>query len=158
MEISNNSNLNFRGRLNVSAMTSDIPYWKSVANLVKAKTEDCPKDVFSLSQDAEGIVLETTRKGSDTTHSFFWDNPSDLLRLGEEVLSDKFSKLMTVLKKQDDLYEATSDYLKKVQPMLEENEFVKLEEQAWDNAVGVGYQTNRIIENDEVLSKAIWDE
>lgn len=157
MEISQNSNLNFKGKLNVNAMTTELPYWKNVAKLVNRKTEACPKDVFELSQDAEGIALKTSRKGSDTIHSFFWDNPSDLLRLGEEVLSDKFAKLMTVLKKQDDLYDATSDYLKKVKPMLNEKEFEELEKLAWDSAVGIGFSTNKIIEKDEVLGKAFWD-
>lgn len=158
MEISNNSNVNFNGRLNVAAMNKDASYWKNVARLISEKTTDCPKDIFKLSEDADGIALDTSRKGSDITHSLFWDNASDLLRHSEEVISDKFAKLMRAFKNQDELYGATNDYLKGIKSLMTEDEFCKFEETAWENAVNVGFKTNKIIENDEILGKAFWDD
>lgn len=158
MEIRNNSNVNFNGKLNIKAMQNEIPYWKNVAAILEKNTEDCPKDVFKLSEDAEGIVLETTRKGSERKHSFFWENPADLLRYSEDMLADKFSKFMRAFKKEGEIYEATDVYLKKIRPVLDETEFEKFEEQAWNNAVDASYGATRLVDQDELFSKAIWDE
>lgn len=158
MEIRNNSNVNFNGRLNVKAMQNKIPYWKNVAAIIEKNTEDCPKDVFNLSEDAEGIVLEITRKGSDKVHSFFWGNPADLLKYSEDKLADKFSKFMRAFKKEGEIYEATDAYLKKVETCMDETEFDKFAERAWENAVDVSYDSTRLVDQDELFSKAVWEE
>ena len=158
MEIRNNSNLNFNGKLNVKAMQNEIPYWKNVATLLEAETTDCPKDIFKLSEDAEGILLETSRKGSDKKYTFFWDNPLDLLKYSEDSLADKFVKFMRSFKKEGEIYEATDAYLKKVGTCMDETEFDKFAERAWENAIDVSFDTTRLVNQDELFSKAVWDE
>jgi len=158
MEIRNNSNLNFNGKLSIKAMQTEIPYWKNVAALLEAETTDCPKDIFKLSEDAEGILLETSRKGSDKKYTFFWDNPLDLLQYSDSNLAKKFAKFMKIFSKENEIYEATTDYLKRVEPYMSKSELEKLEEQTWEYAAGLGYKTSREIGADELFKKAVWDE
>ena len=158
MEVRNNSNVNFNGRLNVKAMQTEIPYWKNVAAILESKTADCLKDIFKLSEDADGIALETTRKGSDRTHLFFWENPADLLKYSEDVLSGCFAELMRALNKEGEIYEATDAYLKKIKPVMDKVEFEKFEEEVWDNAVDVSFQTTKFVDNEEPFCHAVWDE
>jgi len=158
MEIRNNSNVNFNGKLDIKAMKNEVPFWKNVKALVEKNTTDCPKDVFKLSEDSEGIVLETTRKGSDRNYWFSWENPSDLLNAGAETVAKKFGNFMRVFEKDSEIYDVTDSYIKKMKPLLEQDEFEKFETQVWDNAVESGFKTGEWVSSDDLFSKAVWDD
>lgn len=149
-----NNNINFTARMDISKITMNKNRWNNIAKLFEQRTQKYPNDTFYMEDLANGIsgYNINPKTGSEICANIFGLEFDRLMNMSDTRIVAKFKKMLDISAKQQKIYNATNQYLDKIEKITKNrNEDTKI----WDIVVDIANNETKKLQSQDSFLKDV---
>lgn len=149
-----NNNVNFTARMDIRKVTMNKARWAKIAEAFEQKTSKYPNDTFYMEDIANGINAYNinSKTGNEISANIFGVEFDRLMNMTDSQIVSKFKKMLNISAHKQRIYDATTDYTKKLFKLTKE---AASDMKIWDEAVSIANKEAKAMQNNDSFLKDV---